>query len=206
MARVAVIADIHCHCGNLGRFLGEIAGRADVILCAGDLAGYGSALEEAIALVVAHGVVCVQGNHDLYAIGALEPSLPRRSLLCAVERSRREITPAAAAFLAALPRRLDLDLDGMRVTVTHGDLTDPERYVHEEDAPAYGQSLFGRTLPEGAVLFLGHTHVPYVVPCKGGLLCNPGSLGHPRQGLAPSYLSCDSRDPRGTMLLHCLHV
>ena len=32
------------------------------------------------------------------------------------------------------------------------------------------------------ILFLGHTHIPFLVERDGKIICNPGSVGQPRDG------------------------
>ena len=65
--RIGLISDIHASCAPLAEALDVLqeAG-AELILCAGDIAGYGEELEQCVRLLADSGVRSVRGNHDLW--------------------------------------------------------------------------------------------------------------------------------------------
>ena len=79
-----------------------------------------------------------------------------------------------------LPWRLELDLDGLRVGVTHG---------HAVGLPvARGAAeLFGTGFD---LVCFGHTHAFYWAECGGVPVLNPGAVRHPRVD-APSLALVD---------------
>lgn len=84
-------------------------------------------------------------------------------------------------FFSDLDREMEIELDGVRIMITHGHY--------------YGVSLdLGEIIDEAAsreipLVLFGHTHRP-VISRKGEVTAmNPGSLSYPRQeGRNPSYL------------------
>lgn len=83
-------------------------------------------------------------------------------------------------FFSRLPREMELQVEGMKVWVTHGHNyyvnTNPE-YIRKE----------ARIRNMDIVLY-GHTHRPVIEKKEDLIVINPGSLTYPRQeGRRPSY-------------------
>ncbi len=95
--------------------------------------------------------------------------------------------------LKHLPSQLQLDVDGVRVGVTHGhgSLSD---YIYEKFDIAIKGRRVGRYLqrvmedfPQADVIVFGHLHVPGVLNLDGKLVINPGSACCPfPRSLKPS--------------------
>lgn len=86
---------------------------------------------------------------------------------------------------AELPRRLRLDLDGVRVLVTHS----------PEDVPGM--------LHEGPVdvVITGHTHRPLIAQVKDHLAVNPGSASRPvGEGCSVALLRIEGGLPRAEIV------
>ena len=118
--RYGVIADVHGNLDALRAVLRAIDREGvDRHLVAGDLVGYGPYPNECVAAVAELSAICVAGNHDLIALGALSDErcieLARRSLTW----TRRVLGADERAFLAALPR-VDTAPGGVRMA--HGSL------------------------------------------------------------------------------------
>ena len=77
---------------------------------------------------------------------------------------------------AKLPQVAEIDLDGFRIVVTHGDqLGSP--------TPAKLHEAF----PDAEIILYGHTHKPLLeLVDKTVTVMNPGGAGAPRFGLLPS--------------------
>ena len=97
-----------------------------------------------------------------------------------VLRELQGIAPVQAVYgnvddpLFALPQRLDLVFDGVRVHVSHG---------HELGSPA-PQTLAAAY--DADVIVYGHTHKPLIEMVGRTLVVNPGAAGPKRFKLAPS--------------------
>jgi len=153
------------------------------VLCLGDLVDYGPRPVEVLDLVRRHARLAVRGNHDTaVALGAPCRSAPAFRALS--EASRELTVPMLAeadrSYLAQLPLRARLEVDGLRIEMLHAAPDDPlYHYLPATDLAGWRRALRG--LPADLVL-VGHTHLPAVVEIDGMLLANPGSVGLPRDG------------------------
>ena len=195
--RYGVFADVHANLPALEAVLDALAAeQVDAYLHAGDLVGYGPWPNECVERVASLGAVGVAGNHDLIALGRLTTERTTGAARRSLEWTQRVLSDAARAELARLPLVTKLD----RVTVAHGSLDDPERYIRAADDGA--REL--EQLPEDGVLVLGHTHHAWAlvrgetrplgaaVELAGRCLVNPGSVGQSRERrLAARFLVLD---------------
>jgi putative phosphoesterase len=139
--------------------------QVDQVLCAGDIAGYGTQLAETIELLDKAGSACVVGNHDLWYLA-----------------HHRGEDLIADAYLEALPGALEFNIEGCSVYLVHAHPPAANRggiklrnKAGELDAAAVTACAaqlagFGRQL-----LIVGHTHQVYAEQFGPTLLINPGS-------------------------------
>ncbi len=65
-AKIGLISDIHAAVASLREALAIFAQeRVDLVLCAGDIAGYGTELEQSVELLIESGCTTILGNHDI---------------------------------------------------------------------------------------------------------------------------------------------
>jgi predicted phosphodiesterase len=189
--RYGILADVHGNLHALRAVLRELerAG-VDRLLLAGDLVGYGPQPNECVELVAELDAVCVAGNHDLIALGALPDERCIRLARDSLRWTRTVLTPAAREFLAGLP--LQAQAPG-GVVVAHGSLDDPQEYTTR---PQQADRQLA-ALPAGArLLVVGHTHRPWAYGARSGslpsrgtvpfyddpaVLLNPGAVGQSRE-------------------------
>jgi diadenosine tetraphosphatase ApaH/serine/threonine PP2A family protein phosphatase len=201
--RVAVISDIHGNAHALHVVLAAVeAERPDAIWCLGDTVGYGARPNECCALVREVADVCLAGNHDLLALGreVLEGDFnPDAST--AGRWTKEVLDEPTRTFLGGLSPEAHLEC----AELFHASARDPvwEYVLGGESALA---TLELTTAP---LVLVGHSHVPFAVSLEGDdlagahapdgteidlepgrRLCNPGSVGQPRDG-----------DPRAAWLL-----
>lgn len=167
----AFISDIHGNYEALTAVLAEID-RLGVtsIVCAGDIVGYYSQVNECCDELRARGIPSVMGNHDWYMAGG-GFCLRSKSVNDCLEYQRRVISPANLAWLKTLPMQLHID----GVNMVHGGWSDP---IDEYLKPS--QEYFDRI--DGRFFLTGHTHLPMVQHYGAKVYCNPGSVGQPRDG------------------------
>ena len=193
---IAIISDVHSNLEALRSVLADIRRRGiERVFCLGDIVGYSCFPHETLAVFREQGIPTVQGNHDLMAIGELEPDHCGPNARKAIHWTRPLLTEEEKEFLRALPGHLVLESDLLLVHSCLGDpvvrLSRPEQYVEQRDVVA-------RFDPQIRVCFYGHTHVPEVweIHRDGGVtrlnsrrvrlgdnafhFVNPGSVGHPR--------------------------
>ncbi len=193
--RVAAISDIHGNAHALQAVLAAIdADAPDAVWCLGDTVGYGPRPNECCSLVREVADVCLVGNHDLLALGAdvLEGDFnPDAS---AAGRWTRDVLDASSrGFLEGLEPEARLE----RAELFHASARDPvwEYVLGGESALATFE------LTQAPLVLVGHSHVPFAISLADGelagahapagtetdlspgrWLCNPGSVGQPRDG------------------------
>ena len=173
MRRVAFISDLHANLVALDCVLEDID-RLDVdaILCLGDIVDLGPQPCELLDRLTERGVRCIRGNHD-----TLDEHPAHAGLLEIEAWTRDELGPARLATLAALPERLELDLDGVRVLCVHGSPRDDTDQVLDstprETLEAWCEGH------EFDVMVGGHTHVQLIRRLDARTIVNVGSVGMP---------------------------
>jgi predicted phosphodiesterase len=205
--RYVILSDVHGNLHALHAVLRASADdRVDRYLCLGDLVGYGPFPNECVAAVAELDAVCVAGNHDLLALGALSDARSGPLARQTTPWTRAALHDDTRRYLAALPLRARAD----GVVLAHGSLDDPERYVR---SPETADALLDRVAdedPDARVLALGHTHHAWAYAGGAGTLLrpratgsvrldpglrhlvNPGSVGQSRdRSLAARYLVLD---------------
>jgi diadenosine tetraphosphatase ApaH/serine/threonine PP2A family protein phosphatase len=207
---VAVISDIHGNRHALDAVLADADDRGcDEIWCLGDVVGYGADPNGCCGAVRGFASVCLAGNHDLVATGAL---------------SAESFTPDAAA--AALWTRDALTLEhrtwlgslrpegtAQSFLLAHGSPLHPVwEYVLSADQAEASLDAF-----DEQVALIGHSHVPLSFSRDGTQpvvsrrrrdddaisigarrwLLNPGSVGQPRDDdPRASWMELDPYDGR----------
>jgi diadenosine tetraphosphatase ApaH/serine/threonine PP2A family protein phosphatase len=202
--RVAVISDVHANEQALAAVLGEIDAIApETIWCLGDVVGYGPAPNRCCELVSERADICLIGNHDLVALGALE-----------VDDFNEEAAAAALWTRAALEERWRSYLQELEPSAVvegaelfHASPRDPVwEYVLSPEA-----AYFSLLTTKAPLVLVGHSHVALAIglddaELQGGLapadteleldgrwLLNPGSVGQPRDGDArAAWLELDT--------------
>lgn len=99
------------------------------------------------------------------------------------------LLPAINDFFSDLPREEEIELDGNKVLVTHGNY-----YGVSMDISGVAEEAKSRDCD---AVFFGHTHKPVIEEIDGVLAINPGSLSYPRQhGRKPSYVILETDKDR----------
>ncbi|MDR5708590.1 MAG: metallophosphoesterase family protein [Armatimonadota bacterium] len=202
--RYAILSDIHANLDALETVLQDLRGqRVDRVVCLGDFVGYGPEPNECVEHLRPMLHLALVGNHDLAAIGRLNPERFNIFARMAIEWTRQRLAPSVRAYLASLPPRAE----GDGVLFVHGSPRDPvEEYVLD---PVTADENF-RSEPFD-ICFFGHSHLPVwflhngvrtamrhlppnaPVHLEEGMrhLVNVGSVGQPRDG-----------DPRAAYLIY----
>ncbi len=175
--------------------LEAVAGeRPDAIWCLGDTVGYGPKPNECCALVQETADTCLAGNHDLLALGTtvLEGDF-NPDAASAGSWTAAELTAGSRTFLGGLEPQAHSD----GVDLYHASARDPVwEYVLSGETARATFDLTGSRL-----VLVGHSHIPLAISLdgdriegahapvgtevdlsRGRWLCNPGSVGQPRDG------------------------
>ena len=186
--KIAIISDIHGNAIALEAVLRDIGTRkTDLILCGGDLAGYGAYPNEVIDLIRKNHIPTVMGNYDDgVAYHRIEcgcnykdeksAELGHRSIVWMKEH----ITPENKNFLRGLLKRIEFTVYDKKVLLVHGSPRMINEYLFE-DHPE--ESIMGIIDGEKVdILICGHTHLPYIRNFNGKYVINAGSVGKPKDG------------------------
>ena len=203
--RVAIVSDVHSNLPALEAVLEDSARRGAADLwCLGDIVGYGPEPRECLAIIRQRASLCLSGNHDLGAIGKLSLDEFNGYAAMANQWTGQVLTAEEKEWLGGLPNKLEWE----DVTLAHASPREPVwEYVLSVPSAMAAFEHF-----ETRICFIGHSHVPFVVPepdagrwCamlpfpeEGGarpgdrrLIVNPGSVGQPRD-----------RDPRASYAIY----
>jgi predicted phosphodiesterase len=166
MALLGILADVH---GNLAALTSALAvldrAGASGLACLGDLVGYHPDGDACVRILVERGAVSIAGNHDLIAAGALGPSRCGRKARHALAQAARDIAPATARTLVALPRARLL---AGSVACIHGGVDDVCEYMTSADLIAANVPRLLRLFPKARACLFGHTHVRALYVAHGG--------------------------------------
>jgi predicted phosphodiesterase len=198
--RYLILSDIHSNIEALEACI-QRAKQAmhGLVLCCGDIVGYGPNPVEAIDMIRDLGAICIRGNHDRVASGLDEPTNFNTHARQAINWTREVLPDSYREYLAKLPvGPLDITPDAQLV---HGAVTDEDDYIFTE-----AEANMNLLLTRKNITFFGHSHFPVVFSSdKTGrvvtaptyefdeftaaqcdphlkLFVNPGSVGQPRDG------------------------
>jgi predicted phosphodiesterase len=205
MSRLAIISDIH---GNLFAFRAVLARMGglgvDEVVCLGDVVGYGPHPGECLDLVVRYCSSAVRGNHDQAVVDLNFANTFNGAAREAIYWTRDVLGPLHLSALNKLPPIATIGEDGSITCVHDNPAPGPTDYVHDKNVAA----LAFRGVATHVCL-IGHTHVPMVfeapdddplseytscnltaylpvheveIKLEPGkrYICNPGSVGQPR--------------------------
>jgi predicted phosphodiesterase len=206
--KLALVSDLHANLEALEAVLRDIdrASPGAKLVCAGDIVGYGPDPEACIARLQEREALCVMGNHEEMVLGRRDFSRCVYAGIVAAVWTRRQLSPAARAYLEALPPYVRIDSS---VVVCHGDLASADTYVSTRERAEEAMAQLRVRQPSAEVLVCGHTHHAALFTREGGFqlangpgdcalpapahcLINPGAVGQSR-GAAPlaSYALLD---------------
>ncbi len=182
--RIALISDLHGNLIALNAVLEHIRhGRADRIVCLGDVATLGPEPARVLETLAGLGCPCILGNHDEFL---LDPALIHTYtelpiIVDAVEACRATLAATEIEFVRTFHTTLDLDLDGTTLALFHGS---PRSNMEDLLATTPAEALDAALGTRSVMMAGGHTHLQMVRQHRGTLLVNPGSLGLPFEAYA----------------------
>lgn len=187
----ALISDIHSNVEALEAVLEDARAEGALsYLCIGDIVGYGAQPHVCIEKLKSLKCIAIAGNHDYAVCGKTDTKYFNTYARQAVQWTAQQLEKVDLDFLSNLP----LSYRHENFTLIHGSLDHPElwEYILSED-----DALRSFELLKDDILFIGHSHVPFVFKCQGGVvtgmdpqdfvmeigvkyIVNIGSVGQPR--------------------------
>jgi len=186
--RLASFSDIHGNLPALLAVLEDIMEQGvDLVICAGDLVGYGPYPNEVIVELKKRGILTIQGNYD-DGVGydrdgcgcAYRTEVEKEMGHVSLEWTKGEVTEENTRYLRSLPNHILWDQEDSRVLMVHGSPRRLNEYLYE-DRPV--ESIERMLKPYNVdTLIFGHTHLPYHRVVSDVNLVNDGSVGRPKDG------------------------
>jgi putative phosphoesterase len=194
--RIVCLSDIHANFPALCRALdGARRAKADRVVCAGDLVGFGPHPTEVVRLLMEQGVDCIQGNVERKVLACLrKPKKLKKRLESSTTGSAAwaamVLGEAERAWLASLPGELRFRAGPWDLWVVHGSPLGDTDYIYPSLTPRGLLAKLGQERPD--LLICGHSHVPFTRKVAGVKVVNCGSVGRPVDGdPRGSYAVCD---------------
>lgn len=166
MALYGLVADIHGNREALAAALAALDRRkVGRLLCLGDIIGYNADPDECVAMLRKRGALAIAGNHDLIGLGRLDFARCSNKAMYSLKRTRRDLAPASAAYLAALPGYRVID---ERIVLVHGGVRDVEQYLVSSAHIRQNAEYLDADFPEARLCFFGHSHEQKVYEVHDG--------------------------------------
>lgn len=196
--RYLILSDIHGNWEALQAVLAHSESHWDLIVCCGDLVGYGADPNLVTEWTREHVAKVVRGNHDKACVGLDDLEWFNPVARASTVWTQQAVQPANRGYLRDLAKGPER-VNGFQIL--HGSPLDEDEYlITEHDAAQVAPYL------DADLSFFGHTHL------QGGFLChrngvkrlagpqadsdadtlelerdvfyliNPGSVGQPRDG------------------------
>ena len=182
--KIAVISDIHSNIYALNEVLKDIDNRTvDIIVCTGDLVGYGTRPNEVIEKIKKEKILTIMGNYD-DAIGNLkivcgcdypDPKDAQKAAL-SMQFTSQEVSNENKEFLRNLPKEATFKFNNKTIRFVHGSTRLINEYLKENSKEA--EEVMSELVED--ILVCGHTHIPYAKYYGDKLLVNAGSVGKPK--------------------------
>jgi putative phosphoesterase len=200
MQELVIVSDIHGNLDALSAIMKNISHK--FIFCLGDLVGYGANPDEVIEWARENNVKCVMGNHE-YGVITGDASWFNIDAQRAIFWTRSNLKRENLDFIKKLPKKMDLEIDEIKVLFVHGSPNDP---VFEYVMPETHGDLFDHYLSNNNVdiIGLGHTHIPFLYKSDKGIVFNPGSVGQPRSGDSRACYAIMRIDKKDVQIEHKL--
>ena len=199
MLTIAVISDIHANLPALKAVLDDIDTRKiDQIYCLGDLVDFAPWPNEVIELIRQLRIPTLMGNHD-ERIAFNQPVISLRkhnaqeteARFAAIDYTRQAITAENKAFLASLPRQIQVSFtvvdQSVSMLLVHASTRAIDEYIYEDHDSDDVMTMM--TDKKADVLIMGHTHYSYIRPIVDSasekrvtpIAINCGSVGRSKE-------------------------
>lgn len=178
--RYAIITDVHANVFALKSALKQIDElKPDKIICLGDIVGGGAYPDETVQLIKKRGdILCVKGNHDMFATLDLKKLPPIDSRIKMFAWQQRVLTKSAKEFLENLPPVLTFEDCGKKIVAFHYPKNQRGRFKDLIYLPSDDEvrELFKGL--DGDIFLFGHEHTGSLTELDGKYYLNFGTLGN----------------------------
>lgn len=174
--KVGIFSDIHGNSIALKQCLKVLVNDLSIsdLYFLGDAVGYFTDANQVIDELRRCNCECVMGNHDAMLLGKIELN-ETSDLVYKITNTRQIISVENTSFLTQFKSSQESNINGKRVLFIHGSPSDNlTGYVYPDSDLAVFDNL------DYDIVFMGHTHRPFVARRKNITFVNVGSVGLPR--------------------------
>jgi predicted phosphodiesterase len=182
---------------------------AEQIICTGDVVAYGGDPAQTVELVRAAGCRVIMGNcEESLAADATDcgcgfpPGSACERLSAAwFMHARSELRSDARAWMASLPRRIDIEIGGYRLAVVHGGRRRINQFIFASTTARIKNEELDEEGLDGVIA--GHCGLPFSRAIGHRLWHNPGAVGLPANDGTPRvWYSILFPEPGGLAIEH----
>ena len=179
------------------------------IVCTGDVVAYAADAAATVDVVRAAGIHVVMGNCEESiaseaadcGCGYVPGSACDRLAAAWFAHADRELGADARAWMAQLPRRIDLVMAGARLAVVHGGIDRINRFIFASTAATIKADEAERSQADGVIA--GHCGLPFTQVVAGRLWHNAGAVGMPaNDGTPRAWFTLLTPRPDGLVIEH----
>ena len=186
--RIAVISDIHGNLVALEKCWAAIESlNCEKVICLGDVVGYFPDGIDCLEYLEKKAVPCLLGNHEAMLIGKL-PIPEEKDEVYKLSEIRDAVPKDLVAAMHSRLPYTTYNLANKDMLFVHGSPWDPLQgyyYINDDFDDLAGLDF--------ALIFMGHTHRPFIRKHNNMIFVNVGSCGLPRDdGALPSFAIYDS--------------
>ncbi|HEX9389795.1 MAG TPA: metallophosphoesterase family protein [Usitatibacteraceae bacterium] len=165
MALYGILGDIHGNQEALDAVLAYFDRRnINKILCVGDIVGYNADSDGCAMQLRTRSALAIAGNHDLIAIDRLGFNFCSNAVIHSLKRTRKEITPETARYLASLPEHL---LAENSLLLVHGGVRDVQQYMNAPSQIRQNNAYLQADFPAVRICMYGHAHEQKIFEIDG---------------------------------------
>jgi putative phosphoesterase len=196
--RIAAISDIHGDYRALMAVWADIEARGldcGPVLNAGDTVAYGRDTMTCVNFVrdASRNIVSVCGNYDGNTAGfpAKQEKFRRKwgklrpEKYRALKDASEDLTVDARSWLLDMPRVKSIELEGVRISLSHYAPTVGKEGLFAETSEDRLLSIVDELNGSCDIVIVGHTHSAFVRTVGGVFFVNPGTVG--RSSASPTY-------------------
>ncbi|MEA3327803.1 MAG: SAM-dependent chlorinase/fluorinase [Chloroflexota bacterium] len=203
--KIAILSDIHGNLPALKAVLCHAAGQgaSQTILNLGDSIGYGPNPDQVVCLLQAAHFINILGDYDKKVISKAQ----RKAQWAGVKKPHKRqmfawtyhaLSKPSRKFLKTLPEQRQLEIEGLRILLTHSIPGSSDDYLSQETPEEHLAALADAC--EADILLFGHSHQSYFREVNKVLFMNPGTVGRPDDGdPRASYAVLDIKNGKATV-------
>jgi putative phosphoesterase len=173
--KIGLLSDVHGNIIGLKRCLDFFNGaNVEKIFFLGDVIGYFPEPVRAMEMLQSIQAFCLLGNHDAMLIERMALDEGKDSVY-QIKKTKKKIPRQYLRQITTWLPFLQKEIDGKRILFVHGNPWDPlNGYIYpDSDLQDFSKLPFD-------IVFMGHTHRPFIQQLSTVIVVNVGSCGLPR--------------------------